>query len=1227
MTEKTEILFWKVFKNKFIFNEIFNKVHNNQWIEYDEPNKYNVYNRCKFKYTHSLQIMIKNDLLPLIKDKIKHGDHIEIDRNSIKYLFSKLSKTPPVQLYSQIEITIFNEDYLEIIELLMKHRRDEFEITDLIKMAVITNSPDVIRLLVNEPYSVIIHPTIFEFAIIKSNLATIKELINLESINFKNYGIKLINEEFKRKSLSLAAHRETLKTTITEYIFNNPSLYSIPPPLSLINNQKDDEEGIKYEYIEFEEFIGLKSSSLLKSLMEFDIVKGKFKKNTVNSFLKMYHPYERLKVNIQIILKYGTPSLDTKEIKEILDKIDNIDEKDSNHLYKLQELAALQFPNQKNFCFYYSKKYGRNDESKEQVNVGIQEQLDTYSDWEIENEVEEEEEENVNKQREYFNNFNKFRKATVYNLSERYSSVTSIYLNTMKEGDIDTMKKLDKIKIYDGASGPVFRLDVSRFHYFQLPKEKEVLMKVWDYLNEHSFKQIGNNYEILMEFFSSVTDIISPLDLKISNLEDFMMARLSLMLFNSLTKNNLNVFQLLLNSFDKFNFLNGVVVEMNKLLNKEKILFGSDGKIIQLDNKYINQLIKSIEMAVEKYNKFISEPIENGVESFSIILNHLYDQLIRIKGISVDQLDYIRSIIPQQLLAFKWDVYRIFFYLNIRSRKLTKYILSRPRVSLFTEGNRNHSPLYNVYTSEGSYTLDLRKYLKLDLFTYDYILGRENTSSSGSGGAYENNNNNNNKKFINQFDTILKELIKQLSLDICTDVSNIDEILDGEDFFMVSFNKDLKYSLDIGRKDLFWELLDWIQQYMIKNENLMRYQVYQFNSPYESLLPTSTIFSKVKIIELPPPTTTTTATVKAKETTTTIGSRILKIDNFENPITNESSVKIGWNENKLIEPFKPMSKLINSFKFQREVIRSICRVMNVNEIQRFIQHNFFVSNFHILIYSCAVYNNRDDIMSFLLNNYNIKFNTFPIFSEEEKKHSQYLECKFILENHFEKVKNISKLKLEWRERRDLQFPLVLLNAFVFFLCNQFNISTYNKFIQNEDLEIRKQAIKETIKTLMGVHDEDENETYNLNENFVSVIKEENHKVLLIKSIIEQSDTQLYFKSALDQVLLEIIKKRKTDEINSPLIEYCGNSFSQAFFNGDIKTCNLILKYYPNQFKINKDSITEALQLQNIHIIKYYYKVENCKNLINNFKNDNNLLKHLKNELSKHPIYKYHLTWL
>ncbi|KAM9977501.1 hypothetical protein ACTFIR_011368 [Dictyostelium discoideum] len=352
---------------------------------------------------------------------------------------------------------------------------------------------------------------------------------------------------------------------------------------------------------------------------------------------------------------------------------------------------------------------------------------------------------------------------------------------------------------------------------------------------------------------------------------------------------------------------------------------------------------------------------------------------------------------------------------------------------------------------------------------------RGSSSISGDDGS-----NYNNKNYITQVDTILRELFQQLSFNICTNVSNRDELVDGKDFFNHSLNADLKFSLDIGKKDLFWEFLDWIEQYMIKNENLMKHQVYQFDSPYESLLPTSTIFSNVNIIkkELPSP-----------PTTTTIESTFLKIDNFEKPIPNELTIKVTWNSDKLIEPFKPISKLINSFKFSDSVMGSIS------------------------------------------------------------------------------IKKIIEI-----------------------LIDQFSPSA---------------------------NDDDENP----DQNFASIIK--NNRVSFIQSNIEQPDTQLNFKSALDQILL----KSKEDEINSPFIENIKNPFLQSFIFGDIKTCNLILKYYPNQFKITKDSITETLKMQNIHIIKYYYKVDNCKNLINNFKNDNNLLKHLKNELSKHPTYKYHLTWL
>ncbi|KAM9969151.1 hypothetical protein ACTFIW_003702 [Dictyostelium discoideum] len=542
MCDKTELLFWKVFKNQYLFKEIFNQIHNNEWIEYDKPNKYNVYNRCKFGDIHSLQMMIRNDLLPLIKDKIKHGDHIEITTDSIKDLFSTLSTDPLI--INDIKFKYKDEDYLEIIELFMKHRRDQFEITDLINTAAVISSPDIIRLLVNEPYSVIMYPTTFEFAIINSNLETVKELVNLEPINFKNYGIKLISEEFKRKSLALATQRKTLKTTVTEYIFNNPSLYSIPPPLSLINSQKQKEpstnkrlklsetlesnsnnnnnnnndnnsndndnnnyndEEIKYEYIKLNEFIKLKSINLLKSFMELDIVVLSETEPNFNSFLKMHHPYERLQVGIKAILKYDNAISDIKKREEILEEINKIDRNNEtgfNKLKELRKLVAIEFPNQKNFYFYYWKAYRERIEklgkiprkSGPHINTQtferllFQDEITSYqtntqegdesieqvellsyitdSDGEGDNDVELE---YLIIRNELFNSSNRFRKiiATFFDISNRYSDLLNSYLKAIKECNIEKLEEID-------TNNPMFKLDVSKYHCLQLPNEKKM---------------------------------------------------------------------------------------------------------------------------------------------------------------------------------------------------------------------------------------------------------------------------------------------------------------------------------------------------------------------------------------------------------------------------------------------------------------------------------------------------------------------------------------------------------------------------------------------------------------------------------------------------------------------------------------------------------------------------------------------------------------------------------
>ncbi|KAN0000151.1 hypothetical protein ACTFIZ_000603 [Dictyostelium cf. discoideum] len=89
-------------------------------------------------------------------------------------------------------------------------------------------------------------------------------------------------------------------------------------------------------------------------------------------------------------------------------------------------------------------------------------------------------------------------------------------------------------------------------------------------------------------------------------------------------------------------------LEIKEFFNKIDNIDENDTNNLSVTFIYLNAIKEEV-----MYNKLIDKPIENRVESFSIILNYLYDQLIRIKGISINQLDYIRSIIPEQLLAFK----------------------------------------------------------------------------------------------------------------------------------------------------------------------------------------------------------------------------------------------------------------------------------------------------------------------------------------------------------------------------------------------------------------------------------------------------------------------------------------------------------------------------------------------------------------------------------------------
>ncbi|KAM9970379.1 hypothetical protein ACTFIR_002235 [Dictyostelium discoideum] len=104
--DNIEILFWKVFKNVVIRNLIF-KVMGEQVIEYDDMKKYYIGNRVKFSNMISLNLISKNKLWTILKDKLISNQYIRIDKKGLSKFFKYC-----------------NED-LDTIKLLYKFKKEE----------------------------------------------------------------------------------------------------------------------------------------------------------------------------------------------------------------------------------------------------------------------------------------------------------------------------------------------------------------------------------------------------------------------------------------------------------------------------------------------------------------------------------------------------------------------------------------------------------------------------------------------------------------------------------------------------------------------------------------------------------------------------------------------------------------------------------------------------------------------------------------------------------------------------------------------------------------------------------------------------------------------------------------------------------------------------------------------------------------------------------------------
>ncbi|EAL72513.1 hypothetical protein DDB_G0270326 [Dictyostelium discoideum AX4] len=125
-----EILFWKVFKNKYLFRLIFDDVKN-QSI-YSDQRRHMISKRIRFEQIQSLEWLIQKKQYNLLKDKLKSNQPIHITEQSIKRLFQDIKS---IEIKSKL-----GKQIIEILKLLYHHKRDEMNTLDLIETSMIFNS-------------------------------------------------------------------------------------------------------------------------------------------------------------------------------------------------------------------------------------------------------------------------------------------------------------------------------------------------------------------------------------------------------------------------------------------------------------------------------------------------------------------------------------------------------------------------------------------------------------------------------------------------------------------------------------------------------------------------------------------------------------------------------------------------------------------------------------------------------------------------------------------------------------------------------------------------------------------------------------------------------------------------------------------------------------------------------------------------------------------------------
>ncbi|KAM9969710.1 hypothetical protein ACTFIR_001546 [Dictyostelium discoideum] len=101
---KCEELFWKVIRNKYLFNYIF-QVLETMPIEFDSVSKYYIGNRIKFKNIKNLDWMVNHGQWEILRDKLISSQYICINLEMVSHFLMKCKDESILELMFEKKIT------------------------------------------------------------------------------------------------------------------------------------------------------------------------------------------------------------------------------------------------------------------------------------------------------------------------------------------------------------------------------------------------------------------------------------------------------------------------------------------------------------------------------------------------------------------------------------------------------------------------------------------------------------------------------------------------------------------------------------------------------------------------------------------------------------------------------------------------------------------------------------------------------------------------------------------------------------------------------------------------------------------------------------------------------------------------------------------------------------------------------------------------------------------